>query len=132
MWGRREDPVVRMVLVMCYTGFRISAFEDPGFETHLNDELPYFEGGVKTESGRNRIVPVHSAILEFVREMNGQYLCGKSASQFRRDMKAKMVEIGIDAEGMAESRYHTPHSCRHYVECLIMVSLSQKTSIQAS
>ena len=26
----------------------------------------------------------------------------------------------------------TPHVCRHYVECLIMVSLSQKTSIQAS
>ena len=26
----------------------------------------------------------------------------------------------------------TPHVCWHYVECLIMVSLSQKTSIQAS
>ena len=28
--------------------------------------------------------------------------------------------------------YVSPHVCRHYVECLIMVSPSQKTSIQAS
>ena len=58
------------------------------------------------------------------------YLCGKSESQFRRDMKKKLIELGIDteaeessddidtatekdADGKKECRHHTPHSCRH-------------------
>ena len=77
-----------MVLVMCYSGFRLGAFST--IETHLEEEIPYFKGGVKTQAGRNRIVPIHSAVLEMVKEMDGEYLCGKSPSQFRQDMKRKI------------------------------------------
>ena len=40
-----------------------------------------------------------------VEGMNGVYLCGKSESQFRRDMKTTLEAFGI--------RPLTPHSCRH-------------------
>mgnify|MGYP002624765367 CR=1 FL=1 len=131
LWQNEADPVVKMILVMCYTGFRIGAFGS--IETHLEGEIPYFKGGVKTEAGKNRVVPIHSLILPIVKEMNGVYLCGKSESQFRRDMKKKLIELGIDAgmmeaeessddidtatekdaDGKKECRHHTPHSCRH-------------------
>jgi len=40
-----------------------------------------------------------------VKGMNGAFLCGKSESQFRRDMKTALEKIGV--------RPLTPHSCRH-------------------
>ena len=74
LWENRHDPVVKMVLVMCYSGFRLGAF--PAIETHLDEEIPYFKGGVKTQAGRNRIVPIHNAILEMIRLK--KYSCGKA------------------------------------------------------
>lgn len=107
--------VSRMVLINCYSGFRIREF------LHLElveQEIPYFRGGFKTDFGRNRIVPVHSSIRPLVREImkdgRPQYLCGKSYGQFRRDMKKVLLELRIDGVGEdGEERYHTPHSCRH-------------------
>lgn len=108
LWTHRKDPMVRMVLIMCYSGFRWSAYMN--METNLEEE--YFKGGVKTEAGRNRIVPIHSAILPLVEEMLREgkgYHCGFGQYKFIREMKKKMAEIGIDHD----ERHHTPHSCRH-------------------
>ena len=107
LWSKREDPVVKMILVMCYSGFRVSAYVQPDFETNL--EEGYFKGGIKTESGRNRIVPIHSAIRPLVESMmvdgTPVWFAGKSVSQFRRDMKAALRRLGIKEK--------SPHSCRH-------------------
>ena len=92
---------------MCYSGFRVSAYVQPDFETNL--EEGYFKGGIKTESGRNRIVPIHSAIRPLVESMmvdgTPVWFAGKSVSQFRRDMKAALRRLGIKEK--------SPHSCRH-------------------
>ncbi|MBQ9031752.1 MAG: hypothetical protein IJ106_09925 [Parasporobacterium sp.] len=119
---------VRMILIMCYSGFRIREYETLDF---LDGEVPHFRGGLKTDAGKNRVVPVHSRILPLVREISGIFLCGKKNGQFRRDMKKVLVEIGVDEEAVchrkcygekpsedvpdtkAETRYHTPHSTRH-------------------
>ena len=107
LWSRREDPVVKMILVMCYSGFRVSAYVQKDFEVNL--EEGYFKGGIKTDSGRNRIVPIHSAIRPLVESMmEGErpvFFAGKSISQFRRDMKSTLRKLGLPER--------TPHSCRH-------------------
>jgi len=107
LWSKREDPVVKMILVMCYSGFRVSAYVQKEFEVNL--EEGYFKGGIKTESGRNRTVPIHSAIRSLVESMiEGErpvFFGGKSVSQFRRDMKATLRHLGLPER--------TPHSCRH-------------------
>ena len=101
LWAHKGNPVVKMILVMIYSGFRIGAFAKEGkMEMHLDCEIPYFKGGVKTAAGRGRIVPIHSAILEMVREMDGVYLCGKSYIQFYRDMKRTLVELHIDSDSV--------------------------------
>ena len=106
LWSKREDPVVKMILVMCYSGFRVSAYVQKDFEVNL--EEGYFKGGIKTESGRNRIVPIHSAIRPLVESMEGErpvLFNGKSVSQFRRDMKNTLRKLGLPERPL--------HSCRH-------------------
>ena len=133
LWKHQNDPVVNMVLIMCYSGFRISEFtreNDMNTVFSKDGTTGYFMGGMKTKAGKNRIVPIHSAILPLVKKTlnsHGQpvYLCGKSRNRFRDDMKAMLEEIGIDTvpgsdplegtqtDALSNFRYHTPHSCRH-------------------
>ncbi len=104
LWDNKKDPVVRMILVMCYSGFRISAYAREDFTVNL--EEGYFRGGVKTDAGKERVVPIHSLIRPFFDGEDAlKLLGGKSTSQFRRDMKQKLKELGL--------RILTPHSCRH-------------------
>ena len=133
LWKHREDPVINMILIMCYSGFRIGEF-DPANEmkTVISEDgrTGYFQGGMKTRAGKNRIVPIHSAILPLVKKIlnrQGQpvFFCGKSKDRFRDDMKTVLTRIGIDTvirrdtlinlqtDVVPENRYHTPHSCRH-------------------
>ncbi len=106
LWKYRDDPIIRMVLIMCYSGFRISEFSpENGLHTLIIPEnnTAYFQGGIKTKAGKDRIVPIHSAILPLVKRIKTEgddyiYLCGRSTSRFRDLMKNKLVEIGIDTK----------------------------------
>lgn len=102
LWNHKDDPVVEFILIMCYSGFRISAYLK--IETNLEDR--YFKGGVKNRYSKDRIVPIHSAILPLVAsrlKRQGSYL--SSTVTFRVVMYKKLEKIGIQR--------HTPHDCRH-------------------
>lgn len=102
-WKKKNDPVVEFLLIMCYSGYRISAFQN--MKTDLN-EL-YFQGGVKNKTSKDRIVPIHSAIVPLVKKRikrDGALLTITNA-EFRKAMYAKLEELGIEK--------HTPHDCRH-------------------
>ena len=43
-------------LIMCYSGYRIKAYET--IEVNLKEK--YFRGGVKTDAGKDRIVPIRA------------------------------------------------------------------------
>lgn len=104
LWKNKSDPVVEMLLIMCYSGFRIAAYSD--METNL-DEC-YFKGGVKTKASKNRIVPIHPAIQEITSaryEKYGRNLIGTTIHTYRIKMRKKLEELGIEK--------HTPHDCRH-------------------
>ena len=103
LWKNREDEVVEMLLIMCYSGFRISAYHS----LEVNLKSRYFKGGVKTDAGKDRIVPIHSAIIPFVRRRIKCYghLMTVSNGTFRDAMYDVLERIGIPK--------HTPHDCRH-------------------
>jgi len=115
LWKYRSDPTVRMILIMCYSGFRVVAYES----IHTDLEQLYFHGGVKTAAGKGRIVPIHSAIVPLVKEVmeeGGDYFRGRGAGKFRRDMKKALILLGIDSDSKdpeVNGKQHTPHSCRH-------------------
>ena len=103
LWNHQQKPTVEMLLIMCYSGFRIKAYTD--IEVDLKNG--YFEGGVKTKNSKERIVPIHSAIYPLVsRRYNGsKNLLLSSTSYFRTRMYDTLKDIGIQK--------HTPHDCRH-------------------
>lgn len=101
LWTHSTDPVIQMILIMCYSGFRIAAYTN--IEVNLTDR--YFKGGVKTKAGKNRIVPIHSAIYDFVTNRADKNMLHCTASLFRNKMSAALDQLGIER--------HTPHDCRH-------------------
>lgn len=101
LWENKNDPVVRMLLIMCYSGFRIGEFATLQVVLDQDGKTGYFCGGIKTKAGKNRIVPVHSAIMPLLRQIldsNGQpvFFCGRSTRRFREFMKEALIRLGID------------------------------------
>lgn len=105
LWANKTDPIVEMILIMCYSGFRISAFLD--MEIDLKERS--FRGGVKTSSGKNRIVPIHSAIFPIVeKRLRNEAKLLTNTDRFRRKMYQVMKSLGL-----SDKIKHTPHDCRH-------------------
>lgn len=100
LWGCKDNAMAQALLIMCYSGFRISAYKS--MDINMNEH--YFCGGVKTRAGKGRIVPIHSAIASMV-PGPGIDLLHLSQPGFRKRMDNFTQEIGIDR--------HTPHDCRH-------------------
>lgn len=103
LWQHAGDPTVEMILIMCYSGFRIKAYKT----LKVNLEEKYFQGGVKTVASKNRFVPIHSGIYDLVcrRMRRDKKILKPSLKDFRENMYATLQEIGI--------KRHTPHDCRH-------------------
>lgn len=103
LWENKDDPTVEMLLIMCYSGYRITAYKT--IEVNLDDL--YFRGGVKTAAGKNRIVPIHSAIRGLVAERTKRlgYLLPIETVTFRSHMRDTLIKLKIAP--------HTPHDCRH-------------------
>ena len=108
LWANKDDSIVEMVLIMCYSGFRIAAF----LNMEVNLENHYFKGGVKTVSSKDRIVPIHSCIYDMVKKRyTGKNLLGCSGNDFREKMYDTLSRLGIANAPTGEK--HTPHDCRH-------------------
>ena len=103
LWANKNNDVVEMILIMCYSGYRISAYQN--IETNTKEW--YFRGGVKTAAGKDRVVPIHSAIQKLVAGRICRYgnVIGISVQLFRKRMYEALAHLNIDR--------HTPHDCRH-------------------
>lgn len=100
--------IIQMLLIMCYSGYRIKAYET----LKVNLKELYFKGGIKTASSKNRIVPIHSTIVNLVRiRQNNKNLLGCNPQEFRNEMYQKLEEMGILYT--INGKKHTSHDCRH-------------------
>lgn len=107
LWNNKGDEIVEFILIMCYSGFRIRAYKN--LEINLKDT--YLKGGIKTKASKDRIVPIHSAILPLVkRRLKAGSIFPSTYSSFLKDMSNKLSELGIEK--------HTPHDCRHTFSAL--------------
>lgn len=102
-WKDKEDKTIAMLLIMIYSGYRITAYKS--LEIHLKER--YFKGGVKTRTTKEREVPIHSAIIPLVENFikDGEKLM-ESRQRFRQQLTSKLKELGIHT-------HHTPHDTRH-------------------
>lgn len=59
-------PWADTVLILCYTGFRISEFLSLTQFSYHSEDGGYLQGGTKTDAGRDRIVPIHPKIRPYL------------------------------------------------------------------
>ena len=118
--AREDFPWADTVLILCYTGFRISELLSlTRFNYHPEHE-GYLQGGIKTKAGKNRIVPVHPKIAPYVKrwlDKDGDALIhrnGKavSADWYRKNAFAPVAHL----LGLPQA---TPHWCRHTFASLL-------------
>ena len=118
------------VLILIYTGMRISELLVLT-KFDIDIEHMIITGGIKTPAGKNRMIPLHPKIQQYVRNWynkEGSHLItrnGKkiSTKYFRENLYRPALEkIGV--------RPLNPHSCRHTFASLINRSADNKVAIQ--
>lgn len=67
LWSNTEEREAQIILVQCYSGWRPQEMMKLKI-SDVNLEDWTFKGGIKTEAGKNRVVPIHPAIRGIVRE----------------------------------------------------------------
>lgn len=107
-------PWADTVLMLCYTGFRITEFLTL---TRFSYDVTgnYLRGGIKTDAGRNRIVPVHPKIkpylLRWLDKGGDTIICRDNGSSISSSYYRDAIFGSIaDALGVPQA---TPHWCRH-------------------
>ena len=128
LWSIQEQEWVDTILIMLYGGWRIG--ELLTIKTADVDlEQGIIRGGIKTRSGKNRIVPIHSRIMPFIRDRMSterEYLISAhskapvSDSQYRERFNAIMRALNMK---------HTPHECRHTFRSRLDSAGANKTCI---
>lgn len=118
MWENVDRyPNIKYVLVLCYTGMRLSEMLGARTESY-NPEEGYFITGVKTEAGKDRIITISPKIRPFFADFGqSEYLFFQdklSAKKFRAELYYPALQ-SLDMDALADDGAHiyTPHCCRH-------------------
>lgn len=116
-------PWADTVLMLCYTGFRITEFLTlTRFSYHVDGD--YLQGGIKTQAGKDRIVPVHPKIKPYLTRWLSKggdtIVCSEQGtaitSQWYRTHAFAPIAATLCAQGA------TPHWCRHTFASKLHVS----------
>nr|DAM86967.1 MAG TPA: Integrase [Caudoviricetes sp.] len=112
LWKNSANIDVQLILIMCYSGWRIGELEN----LEVNLDKRFFQGGSKTKAGKDRIVPIHPCIYDFVKsriDTDGTLL-NMNKVTYRMFRFYPILE----KLGMVGSPKHTPHDCRHTFSAL--------------
>ena len=110
LWNDCDQEWVDSVLFLLYTGFRIS--EMLGVECEKVDlQKLTIQGGVKTKAGKDRIVPIHPRIEQFIRKWMSE------GNKFLFSYKGKKISpsqyyLFWNQVMEGHQMQHTPHECR--------------------
>lgn len=107
MWDHLEVPLVDMILIQCYSGWRPKEL----FQLTIDDidfDQNIMTGGIKTKAGKNRIVPIHNKIKPLLQkrydtciENNTKYVFNKkdkvlSYSTFKVQYEKMLNQLGME------------------------------------
>lgn len=120
LWQNQGNIIVDMLLIDCYSGWR--PMELCNLTVNDIDLIEgTMKGGMKTEAGRNRVVPIHSAIKPLVidyynlaKKTGSEYIFTSNGRPFTYSMYYKAVvrtveQLSLDPE-------HKTHDCRkHFI-----------------
>ncbi len=131
LWTNKNMPYVDTILIMIYTGFRVGELLDIKLE-NIDLINKTIKGGSKTEAGKNRLVPIHDKIFDFVKnrmvDNESDYLIHNKVNKrvpyesYKDLYFYKIMEIlNMD---------HRIHDCRHTFATLLNNAEANSTSIK--
>ncbi len=100
LWTLSEDHYAKILLIMIYTGWRPSELVPMQFDNGINMKSLTMQGGIKTQAGKNRIVPICKKIEPLVRYFE----------------QNKYNGIAVDTDGAALDYYGLYHRLKSYLE----------------
>ncbi len=108
-----------LILIFLYSGFRFTELLTMKCED-IDLDQQTFKGGIKTAAGKNRIVPIHSAIFPMVKDRvlkgNEYFITNEKGKKITDFHFRKMIWSPIMKYlGM----HHVPHECRHTFESVL-------------
>jgi integrase len=103
LWENSNDDFIKLVLIQTYTGMRPTELLELKPENIYLD-ANYITGGIKTKAGKNRVIPIHSCIKEYLIEYQRLVKPYIKYFNYRRMFVNKLSKIGLTD--------HTPHDCR--------------------
>lgn len=119
LWKISDQKNVDIVLIYIYTGFRLMELLDMTCD-QVNLEEQYFKGGSKSDSGKNRIVPIHPRIMPFVKKRleksNEYFLENDEGSKFKKWDFYEEWKVVI---AYITKKKKTPHEARHTFETFL-------------
>ena len=116
MWANVDRvPNIKYVLVLCYTGMRLSEMLGALTENYFQED-GYFVTGVKTDAGKNRVITISPKIKPFFADFgkDKHLFTNLSAKKFRTSLYYPALQaLGLDALDEEGEHIYTPHCCRH-------------------
>ncbi|MDU1911950.1 tyrosine-type recombinase/integrase [Fusobacterium sp.] len=131
LWKHLDDiEFIDTVLIMIYSGFRIGELLELEI-ININLTNKTMLGGLKTEAGKNRLVPIHPKIFPLIKkryDSNEKYLIvnfkGKKM-KYDNYYREKFIPI-MEQLNMK----HRPHDCRHTFATLLSNANANSTAIK--
>ena len=127
LWNIEDEPWVDMVLVMMYSGWRMS--EITGLKrSDVDINTGVMVSGVKTDAGKERVVPIHPKIAGIVEKRfseGNEYLFSRNGGQL-----APSTFYGYWASVMKMiNANHTSHDCRYTLRTKLFNAQVQRAII---
>jgi integrase len=126
----KTDIWANTILILIYTGMRIGELISlTKFNVDLDKMI--ITGGIKTDAGKNRMVPIHNKIKTYIEgwyKQPGSYLIQRNGEKIRTDYYRKYLYY--PALEKAQVRKLTPHSTRHTFASLISRAGANTKAIQ--
>ena len=109
LWENSNYEYAEPILIQIYAGLRPSELLSIK-DIHLEEK--YMIGGIKTEAGIDRTIPIHDKIIPLVEKWLSSGKLNISYPTYYKHFKKTIETLGIDKE-------HKPHDCRHTTATLL-------------
>lgn len=120
-----DNDVSKIILILIFTGMRIGELFDITMDNvHLQEIPPHIIGGKKTKAGTNRIIPIHSLILDYIKyfySKGNKYLVSNTIGGRMNERNFRDREYYPLLESLQISK-KTPHSTRHTFATMLQAS----------